>query len=174
MPRNRRSGTIRGSFRLSVLVAIAVLDCTSDPEAPTPTPGREPTATADPSEVVLRWSREGGIAGFCDGLLLTAGHRATLGDCADPPMTDPTSDLASDAAIREFGAWRREFDSFEVEWSDGPDMADGLTVRLSFIGRGTRVADEDTQREIADFAARLFAEIAAEQPRAGEPAKPVS
>lgn len=125
----------------------------------------EPTSTVDPDAIVLSWTREGGIAGFCDGLTLTAGHLADLGTCEDTGLARPDGDLMPTEAIREFEAWRGEFASFEVEWADGSEIADGMTVRLSFIGRGTQVADEDTQRLISDFASRLFFEIAASGPR---------
>ena len=113
---------------------------------------------------MLRWSREGGIAGFCDGLELTAGHLVMLGTCEDPGGAGDAA-ISSDALILEFAEWREEFASFEVEWADGPQIADGMTVRLTFVGRGERVADEETQRAIAEFAGRLFAEVSAARPQ---------
>lgn len=162
-PPRRHARAIGALLLLAIALAVA---CGDDGNSPAPTPSRTPeptatpSATADPTSVVLSWTRSGGIAGFCDSLLLTAGHRVTLGTCEDPPMSSPDGDLASNASIVEFETWRSTFASFEVEWDDGPDVADGIAISVSFIGRGADVATEDEQREIADFAARLFTETA--------------
>jgi len=158
----------------SVLATVLATACTDDDEDPatatataTASPSLEPTAssTADPDTIVLSWTREGGIAGFCDGLRLTAGHRAILGTCEDPPMDSPDGDIVPNEAIIEFETWRDEFESFEVEWSDDDATADGMTINLSFEGRGNRPAAEDIRRAIADFAGRLHADLVAAQPR---------
>ncbi|MDA0352494.1 MAG: hypothetical protein O3A10_09840 [Chloroflexi bacterium] len=155
---------------LAVLVLLGLSACSSAaPEAATatatPADGEPTAAPVDPDAVVLRWTREGGIAGFCDGLLLTAGHRATLGSCENLPEQAPDGDFAPNDAIREFEHWRSEFASFEIEWGDDDAVADGMTVRLNFVGRGSTVADEDVQRAIAEFASRLYTTIGASKPR---------
>lgn len=169
----------RRPFAVGALLLVALLAaCGNEGDTPSPTSSRTPeptrtpvaTTTVDPTAVVLSWTRAGGIAGFCDGLLLTAGHRVTLGTCEDPPMSSPDGDLASNASIVEFETWRETFASFEVEWDDGPDVADGMAIGLSFVGRGSDIATEDEQREIADFAARLFTETASAGLRAAAPA----
>ena len=164
------------SLLLAAALAAVMAACSEAPSSPSPTPtatpGDEPTPpveatpTAVPSAIVLTWTREGGIAGFCDGLLISAGHLASLGTCEDPGSALPSGELMPNATIREFEEWRSEFASFEVEWADGPGVADGMTIRLSFTGRGRQVADEDAQRRIAEFASRLLADLAAAQPRA--------
>lgn len=170
----------RRAGRLSLLAAVFLLTavaaaCSADDGRPlTSTPVRttEPSATpiptpiTDPDAVVLSWTRAGGIAGFCDGLQLTAGHRVTLGTCDDPPMSHDDGKIAPNASIIAFETWRSDFASFEVEWDDGPDVADGMAIHLSFVGRGTRVATENDRREIASFAGQLFSDISAAQPRA--------
>ena len=154
----------------ALIIAMAITACSDgssqdSTDTPSPTPA-EPATTVDADAVVLSWTREGGIAGFCDGLRLTAGHLVSRSRCDDPPMGQPAGDLAPSSFIREFEAWRTRFASFEVEWGDGDAVADGMTVRLSFLGRGSQIADDETQRAIADFAGRLFSEIGAVQPRA--------
>lgn len=80
-------------------------------------------------------------------------------------MDPPEGDLMPTDAIVAFEAWRDDLGSFEVEWDDGDAVADGMTITLSFVGRGTVVADEDTRRAIAEFAASLYTELKASQPR---------
>lgn len=156
----------------AALIVVAALACTGESGVATPTAA--PTSV-DPSAVVLSWTRAGGIAGFCDGLVLTAGHRTTLGDCEQQSDSTTSGELAPNDAIRVLESWRGEFASFDEEWADGPEIADGLTVRVSFVGRGSRIASDATRREIAEFAASLFATIRAQQPRAaGESVAPAS
>jgi hypothetical protein len=160
---------------LVVLVAAGLLiGACSEADAPTATPSATETATSEPTAgpsatvdagaVVLRWSREGGIAGFCDGLVLTAGHAVTLGTCEDTISPDD-GDIAPDDLILEMERFRSDYASFDRVWEDDA-VADGMTVRLSFVGRGDTVADEKTQLAIAEFASRLFVAIQAMQPRA--------
>lgn len=166
----------------TTLLLALLAACGSDGGAsttPSPTPRSdlprtatpEPTAV-DPSAIVLSWTRAGGIAGLCDGLLMTAGHRAILGTCEQPPSPTASGDLAPGESIIEFERWRSTYASFEVEWDDGPDVADGMRIELAFVGRGTEPAGEDVQRQIADFAARLYAESAATQLRAAAASAP--
>jgi hypothetical protein len=170
---------------LAVPAVVLALACSDDGDAtPTTAPTGEPTAsstasptgeptatpahtaTADPEAIVFTWTREGGIAGFCDGLALTAGHQATIGTCEDPApsISDPV--FMPNDAIREFEAWRDQLASFEVEWADEDAVADGMTIRVTFVGRGSATADEDTRREIAEFAAVLYRELREAQPSA--------
>jgi hypothetical protein len=118
----------------------------------------------DPNAAVLIWTREGGIAGFCDGLTLTAGHRAIVGSCGDPRPAGDAGLLLSSEQIHQFEGWRDEFASFSVEWADDEAVADGMTVRLAFEGRGAVEASDDDRQAIARFASAVLVDVEARMP----------
>ena len=151
---------------LGLLALVAVMagcsggDDSGDPTASStvePTASAEPsvTATADPERVVLEWRREGGIAGFCDGMTVMANHRATLGTCEDPGG-DLTDQILPVDWIGQLESWRDRFASFELRDANPPGTADGMSVTLRLEGRGSLIATEAEQREIANLAAELF------------------
>jgi hypothetical protein len=137
-----------------------------------PTANRGPSVTAtatvspDGERVVLEWRREGGIAGFCDGMTVAANHRATLGTCEDPRAAVIGQLLPMDW-IGQVEGWRDRFASFEWEQANLAGTADGMTVTLRLEGRGTSEASEAEQREMAKLAAELFVVLQREQRRVG-------
>lgn len=142
-----------GLFALVAMMA----GCTSDEVAPSSTATTVATAspTADPERVVLEWRREGGIAGFCDGMRVTANHRADLGTCEDP-SAEVTGQLLPVDWIGQLEGWRDRVGSFEWEQASPAGTVDGMTVTLRLEGRGTSEASEAERREIAKLAAELF------------------
>ena len=147
--------------RALVMLALAavLVACSGggDSVEPTVNPTVEPTAAATPDgdRIILEWTREGGIAGFCDGMTVTANHRASLGTCEDP-SAELTGQLLPVDWIGQLEAWRGRVASFELTQANPPGTADGMEVRLRFEGRGAAVASEAEQQEIANFSAELF------------------
>ena len=113
---------------------------------------------------MLEWRREGGIAGFCDGMTVTANHRASLGTCEDP-RAEVTGRVLPVDWIGQLEGWRDRVASFELREANEPGTADGMEVTLRFEGRGTSEASEAERQEIARFAAELFVVLRAVQPR---------
>ena len=157
------AGRALGVFALAAMLAMA---CTGDDETPTSTATATATTTADTDgdRVVLEWRREGGIAGFCDGMTVMANHRASLGTCDDPSSEVKSQFLPADF-IGRLEVWRDRVASFEYTRADPPNQSDRMTVTLRFEGRGTSEASEAEQQEIANFAAELFVALRQAQPR---------
>lgn len=166
----------RALVGLLLVVGLAAA-CTGDEdETPTSTVTSTATATEEPSvtatatvspdgdRVVLEWTRAGGIAGFCDGMQVTAGHRASLGTCEDP-RSEVTGQVLPIDWIGRIEGWRDRVASFELREANAPGTADGMAVTLRFEGRGSSEASEAEQQEIASFAAELFVALRAVQPR---------
>ena len=154
-------------FALAAMLAVACSDGDSDPATPTATATSEPTAataTADPGRIILKWTREGGIAGFCDGMTVSANHQASLGTCTDP-AADVSDQLLPVDWIGPLERWRDRVASFESIFTDPPNQSDRMTVTIRFEGRGTATASEAEQRELAELATELFNALRQVQPR---------
>ena len=154
---------VLGMFALAAAFWMAACDGASAPAA-TPTTAPPVTVTGDPSLIVLTWTRTGGIAGFCDGMTVTAGHRATLGTCEDPGAEQVRVFLSAEW-IERVEEWRDRVGPFEYRHEDPPGQSDRMTVTVQFQGRRAPGASEAEQQEIASFAAELFAALQAIQPR---------
>ena len=150
-------GRALGIFALAAMLAIAACDGASAPTA-TPTTAPAVTVTGDPDLIVLTWTRTGGIAGFCDGMTVTAGHRATLGTCEDPGADQVTVFLSAEW-IERVDEWRDRVGPFEYRHEDPPGQSDRMTVTVQFQSWRAPGASEAEQQEIANFAAELFAAI---------------
>jgi len=113
-----------------------------------------PTPTAvEPAPVeVLNWQREGGIAGFCDGVTLFADGGIRVTSCRS---TEAKTGRLSGAQMDRVLAWVVRLASFERVQSDGA-VADGMTVRLTFTGQGTQAASEADVQAMQEFAASLL------------------
>jgi hypothetical protein len=81
------------------------------------------------------WQRVGGIAGFCDVVILTADGTGTVQSChTEPPEIRGETRLTPDQ-IAQLSGWVEQFASFTHEESD-PAVADAMTVTIVFTGRG--------------------------------------
>lgn len=107
------------------------------------------------SDPALRWSRAGGIAGFCDGLTVYADGLAPATSC----KTEPASELgerwlSSSQAAQLFG-WIDGLASFGFGQKDQA-VADAMAVALDFLGEGATEAAATDQQAMLDFAGQVF------------------
>jgi len=157
---------------LALLIVVAAGCNRADEVSPTSTatiaPSPGDTATPDPERVVLEWTRTGGVAGFCDGMTVTANHQATLGTCEDPGANLVTIFLPVDW-IDRLERWRDLVASFDRTWEDPPNQSDRMTITLRLQGRGTTAPSEEEQQQIALFAAELHAALRQLNPRVATP-----
>ncbi|MFO7661611.1 MAG: hypothetical protein R6X18_03350 [Chloroflexota bacterium] len=81
------------------------------------------------------WQRVGGIAGFCDVVIITADGMGTVQSChTQPPEIRGEIPLTTDQTAR-LNDWVQRFGSFTHEESD-PAVADAMTITIVFTGRG--------------------------------------
>ena len=100
---------------------------------------------------LLAWHREGGIAGFCGGVIVYADGRALLTSC----WRELKEKNLSAAEVGQVSTWVETLKPFEHVLRDGA-VADGMTVRLTLSGQGTQAATEADVQEMLDFAAALL------------------
>lgn len=97
----------------------------------------------------ITWRREGGIAGFCDIVTLSADGSATVSTCrADPSETLAAPELTATQASL-VADWVERFRSFERKQTD-PASADAMTIVIVFDGEGTA---EPAENDLAAMSA---------------------
>lgn len=120
--------------------------------------------------LALAWHREGGIAGFCDDLALYANGRAAATQCGGSEPQAAGRARLDAAQLAQLYDYLDRYAPFEYVLDDGA-VADSMTTRLVFSGRGTQVADDAAQAEIAAWAGEVFNSVGnaggSQQPPAG-------
>ena len=107
---------------------------------------------------VLNWHREGGIAGFCDDLLVYASGEVNTAVCQGGSAEVTRQGTLSASQIEQLQAWLAQFQPFSLEQTD-PATADAMTLRLSFSGTGTTAPTDSDKQAILGFAAGVYAEF---------------
>jgi hypothetical protein len=116
---------------------------------------------SDPDAVVvLEWQREGGIAGFCDTLQVSAGGFAVGQSCKSDTRVGLF--FLSPEELEQVYAWRENLMPVELEQKDDA-VADAMTIRLSFSGNGLQTASEQEQQTMLDLVNDLFNRITMNQ-----------
>jgi hypothetical protein len=114
-----------------------------------------------PATVALTWTREGGIAGFCNSLTVFLSGEAYGANCRG--TGDATvmmfPDLISSDEQRQFFKWAGELGQMDVEASDPEGVADRMVVTLEFFGVGDNPATPDEERAMIEFAQSLYAKL---------------
>jgi hypothetical protein len=119
--------------------------------------GSSPAAPQDDqpdSAVVLSWNRDGGFAGFCDELKVTAAGNVTASSCRTPGSRSRR--LPSDELTR-LNDWRKRFGSVSITSGDS-GSADGMTLKLTLTGGGRDEPSAAQRQELLEWAQRIFSE----------------
>jgi hypothetical protein len=150
---------LRRSYRNLYLFIVALLlaACAPRPASPTVTVEAQPSPA--PDELTLYWQRDGGIAGFCDGLAVWDVDQVAVATCE-------LGDLDRQAAVplpperrQQLEAWVEQFAAFELEQSDPPGVSDRLRMTLKFNGHGDQVATTEDKEAMMTFAVQLFVQM---------------
>lgn len=107
---------------------------------------------ANPGQALLSWSREGGIAGYCDTLTVSGDGSYTLESCKGKSKSGQLSE--SQAELLQFYAARLE--TFEMGKRD-PAVADAMSTTLTFNGVGAAAASDSEQQAVAALASEIVA-----------------
>jgi hypothetical protein len=110
--------------------------------------------------LALTWHREGGIAGFCDDLIVNVVGEAAAGSCRGAPPTEKGFTLLKAEQRAEMGKWLSTLRAFSAEHKD-PAVADAMTIRIVFDGWGTTEATDAKKHAVEEFAAELYADMTA-------------
>jgi hypothetical protein len=107
-----------------------------------------------PAEPALTWHREGGLAGFCEELLVYATGSASLYSCQGEQAIEIGEAKLDDQQLAALTRWLDMLQPFEYEQAD-PGTADGMVVRLSFSGTGEQPAQDADRQLMLDLAQAL-------------------
>jgi len=103
-----------------------------------------------PGTVALDWSRNGGIAGFCDVLVVFASGEVLGGDCRAEGGFKESVLSAEERA--ELEAWLDSLSSVMVHESNPPGTADGMEVKLNLYGTGSGALTESAEQDLVAWA----------------------
>ena len=114
-----------------------------------------------PATLALTWTREGGIAGFCDQLVVFISGEIYASNCrSEPRVTSGNfSELLSAAEQRQFTAWYLEYGESTLDQSDPAGVSDRMTNTLVFFGSGSSQPPKADQQALFDWATALFQKL---------------
>jgi hypothetical protein len=105
--------------------------------------------------LVYEYHREGGIAGFCDVVMVYANGDATIASCAtEPPQIIHTTRL-SDEQLAMVQRWVENLAPFDTEQKDDA-VADAMTIQVEFHGEGDGEATAADVQAMQDLAVELL------------------
>jgi hypothetical protein len=114
---------------------------------------------ARPASLALSWQREGGIAGFCDSLLVYASGEAYASNCKGD---QGQAGMLTDDERAELVKWLDSYGAVGHEQSDGA-VADSMTIRVSFQGYGsTATLSEAEQGDLQAWAQAVYTRLIGE------------
>jgi hypothetical protein len=114
-----------------------------------------------PATLALTWTREGGIAGFCDQLVVFISGEVYGTNCRSQPKetSGNFSDLLSAAEQKRFTTWYLKYGEAIVDQSDPAGVSDRMSITLSFFGSGNGKPTKADQQALLDWASRLFQKL---------------
>jgi hypothetical protein len=107
--------------------------------------------------VVLTWSRSGGIAGYCDQLLVFDNGQAIASSCKSSD-TGKRVLLSTEQQAAIMG-WTQRFTSFSEELKD-PATADAMTINLEFTGSGQQALSDADLTTMLEFVSEMYTAVA--------------
>jgi hypothetical protein len=107
------------------------------------------------------WRREGGIAGFCDEVIVSRAGDASAWSCRMQQDTPSASVTLATAELQQLYQWLDSFAPFSWE-DDGGGLADAMTISLDLAGQGTRPLTEPERERMLEFANSLVRRLLTE------------
>lgn len=125
------------------------------------TAGAPQDATQAPGtdEIVLTWHREGGIAGFCNDLIVYRSGAFEATTCGGGQPEPVGSGQLSSEQMEIMETWVEMLQRFEYDHRD-PAQADAMTIRLVFNGDGSQNASPEQMQALELFAQQIYNQAA--------------
>ena len=110
-----------------------------------------------PATVLMKWKREGGIAGFCDYVTVYLSGEVHRGSCKSGEYVEERmNNILSEAEIAKLDAWVQEYGAAHIDASDPKGVSDRMIVTLEFMGLGNQeTISPANEKEMLEFAQLL-------------------
>jgi hypothetical protein len=114
-----------------------------------------------PATLALTWSREGGIAGFCDRLTVFRSGEVYGSSCKSQPdgTMGVLASLLSLTEMDQFKAWMNEYGTVTLDASDPKGVADGMTLVLNLYGSGSAQPLTGAEPDLFAWAQTLYQKL---------------
>jgi hypothetical protein len=114
-----------------------------------------------PATVLMTWSREGGIAGFCDHLTVYLSGEVQKTSCkSDAPVEESLTAVLSKAETEKLNKWIETYGDVNIDASDPKGVSDRMVVTLELTGLGSQESLSATnEKELMEFAQSLYQEL---------------
>jgi hypothetical protein len=104
---------------------------------------------------MLTWHREGGVAGYCDDLIVDADGLAHVLSCKGGQTKELKTYQLSSNELGQLEKWIAQFKGFAVHSGD-PAVTDAIQTTTVLNGQGTTETSPIVQQSITVFATGLF------------------
>ncbi len=111
-------------------------------------------SVVDSATLVVTWSRNGGIAGFCDQMAIFLPDGVYVSSCKGSQASGTLSTLQ----VEQLTNWVKNFGSVDLTQSDNA-TADSMTVSIDFEGQGTGQPDAAVQQQMFNLMSTIYAKI---------------
>ncbi len=113
----------------------------------------DPQAGMKPA-AVLAFHREGGLAGFCEDMVISRTGRVEISSCRPAQQLGVQKVYLTAAQMQEVFRWLDTYLPFEINQGDS-GAADGMILRLVFNGIGQQTASQEEQEGILQLVQEL-------------------
>jgi hypothetical protein len=114
-----------------------------------------------PATIALVWTRNGGIAGFCDSLTVFLSGEVYGNQCnSDPNQVQGTfAKLLVVKDRQKFDAWVKKLGMVNVDASDPKGVSDRMEVKLALYGSGKGTLSKTDEQELLLWTQNLYQKL---------------
>jgi hypothetical protein len=114
-----------------------------------------------PATLALTWSREGGIAGFCDNLTVFLSGEIYGNQCKSQPgdTMGTFAVILSEEERAQLAEWMQEFGEVSIDASDPVGVMDRMEVKLEFYGKGSGTLTGADEQALIKWAQEVFQKL---------------
>lgn len=112
------------------------------------------TAVAE-AVALLKWDRQGGIAGFCDFLTANTNGEAFYGQCGQPEKQGELTE----GELAQLKQWGEKFGAVVIDASDPEGVSDRMTVMVQLSALGSEQPTDAEREAMLAWAQAVYARL---------------